>query len=127
MLFRSRALKPIRQTLETMNQELSVLRLMLQELNAHIGCPDELVQKNEIVDLRDIPSVIDEVETEGYQITEMELTNEEIKKQLEKYETKYGMTSEEFYRLWRKGDRPDTKDTFEWAMFYEITQDGKLE
>jgi hypothetical protein len=58
----------------------------------------------------------------NFHINEVSLTMEEIRKLLKEHETKYGMMSEEFYKLWRKGDGLDTKDTVEWAILYELSQ-----
>jgi hypothetical protein len=60
-----------------------------------------------------------------FQIIEIQLTQECIEKRIAEYEVKYGLTSEEFYQLWLKGESPDTVDTGGWAMMYEILQERK--
>lgn len=57
----------------------------------------------------------------NFHINEVNLTMEEIRKLLKDYETKYSMISEEFYKLWRKGDGLDTKDTVEWAILCQLS------
>ena len=58
-----------------------------------------------------------------FQIIEIQLTQEDVERRITEYEAKYGLTSEEFYQLWLKGEGPDTVDTGGWAMIYEILQE----
>jgi hypothetical protein len=57
-----------------------------------------------------------------FEIVEIKLTVEYLENQIAEYEAKYGLTSEEFYQMWLKGEGPDTKDTGGWAVMYEILQ-----
>lgn len=48
-----------------------------------------------------------------------ELTDEDIRLRLEELEQAYGMTSEEFYRLWQQGEADHIFDKTEWSILYE--------
>ena len=41
---------------------------------------------------------------------------------LQDFETRYGMTSTEFYHKFELGELGDTMDYFEWAGLYELKQ-----
>ena len=61
----------------------------------------------------------------SFQIIETQLTCQDAKKRIAEYEEKYGLTSEEFYQLWLKGEGPDTVDTGGWSVMYEVLQKRK--
>jgi len=45
-----------------------------------------------------------------------EMTDEEIQRILKGYEQQFGMTSEEFLKMWAEDAVPDTYETMDWAM-----------
>jgi hypothetical protein len=48
-----------------------------------------------------------------------ELTDEDVCRRLEELEQWYGMSSEEFYRRWQRGEADDVFDKIEWSILYE--------
>jgi hypothetical protein len=57
-------------------------------------------------------------ETDFY-IEERDMTLEEVKGALEKYERKYGMTSKEFYEKWQKGETDLVSESVDWSGLFE--------
>jgi hypothetical protein len=57
------------------------------------------------------------VETDFY-IEEHEMTVEEVKAALEEYERKYGMTSQEFYEKWKKGETYWVDESVDWSGLF---------
>jgi len=45
-----------------------------------------------------------------------ELTAEELRDMIARFERQYGITSEEFKTRWENGDMPDTFETNFWAI-----------
>lgn len=54
-----------------------------------------------------------------FSLEEREMTLEEVKETLKGYERKYGMTSEEFYEKWRKGQTYHVAESVEWVSIFE--------
>jgi len=54
----------------------------------------------------------------NFNIEEDEMTLEEVKAILEEFERQYGMTSEEFYAKWKKGETYWVADSVAWSGFY---------
>jgi hypothetical protein len=53
-----------------------------------------------------------------------ELTDEDVRRRLEELEQWYGMSSEEFYHRWQRGDADDVVHKIEWSLLYEDWQRG---
>ncbi len=49
-----------------------------------------------------------------------ELTNEDIRLRLKELEAGYGISSEEFYRLWQQGEADEIFHKIEWSALYEV-------
>ena len=92
------------------------------ELNVVQYTP-HLIEKNEDVFAHQVQHQTSDDTIPSFAILEMPFTQSYIEKTLAECEAKYGLTSEEFYRLWLKGEGPDTKDTGGWVMAYEILQE----
>ncbi|MCI0693664.1 hypothetical protein L0337_16850 [candidate division KSB1 bacterium] len=58
------------------------------------------------------------VENDFY-IDERDMTLEEVKEALKKYERKYGMTSEEFYAKWKRGETFLVSESVDWSGLFE--------
>ena len=58
------------------------------------------------------------VENDFY-IEERDMTLDEVKAALKKYERKYGMTSEEFYEKWKKGETEFVSESVDWSGLFE--------
>jgi hypothetical protein len=52
-----------------------------------------------------------------------ELTDEDVHLRLEELEAGYGMSSEEFYRLWQQGEADEIFHKIEWSALYEVWQE----
>jgi len=61
------------------------------------------------------------VEPDFY-VEDREMTFDEVKAALKKYERKYGMTSEEFYEKWKKGETYLVSESVIWSTFFEAYQ-----
>ncbi len=61
------------------------------------------------------------VETD-FHIEEHEMTLEEVKAALEKYERKYGMTSHEFYERLKRGETEWVDESVDWRGLFEAYQ-----
>ncbi|GEM_PF-5714372 len=61
------------------------------------------------------------VENDFY-VEEREMTLDEVKAALKKYEHKYGMSSEEFYEKWKKGETYLVSESVAWSSFFEAYQ-----
>ena len=61
------------------------------------------------------------IEPEFY-IEERDMTLEEVKNALKKYERKYGMTSEDFYEKWKRGETYLISESVAWSGFFEAYQ-----
>lgn len=48
-----------------------------------------------------------------------ELTDEDVRLRLKELEAGYGISSEEFYRLWQRGEADEIFDKIEWSILYE--------
>lgn len=48
-----------------------------------------------------------------------ELTDEDVRLRLKELEAGYGMSSEEFYQLWRRGEADEIFHKIEWSALYE--------
>ncbi|MDZ7291539.1 MAG: hypothetical protein ONB44_22310 [candidate division KSB1 bacterium] len=57
-------------------------------------------------------------ETDFY-IEERDMTLEEVIAALKKYERKYGMTSEEFYEKWKRGETFLVSESVDWRGLFE--------
>lgn len=53
---------------------------------------------------------------------EREMTLEEVKAELEDFERLYGMTSEEFYEKWKKGETEWVAESVDWSLLFEAGQ-----
>ena len=49
------------------------------------------------------------------------LSLDQVRRIIDAYEAKYGMSSEEFLRQWEAGTAPDTYETNDWAMLLDAT------
>jgi len=58
------------------------------------------------------------VENDFY-VEERDMTIEEVIAVLKKYERKYGMTSEEFYDKWKKGETEFVSESVDWSGLFE--------
>ena len=54
----------------------------------------------------------------GFCVTEHEMTPEEVKAVLGNYEKQYGMSSEEFYTKWKRGETYWVADSVDWSGLY---------
>ncbi len=63
----------------------------------------------------------------SYKISELERAITNIEKDLRKYEKKYFMTSEEFYKEFEKGNFGDEDDYMIWSGIYELNLKNKTE
>ena len=54
-----------------------------------------------------------------YQLTKYRENFNQIKRELEKFETHYKMTSSRFYEKFEAGELGDSEDFFEWSSLYE--------
>ena len=48
-----------------------------------------------------------------------ELTDDDVRRRLKKLEQWYGMSSDEFYRRWKRGEADDIFEKIEWSALYE--------
>ena len=55
-----------------------------------------------------------------YRTNELKRAIINIEIDLKKYEEKYGLTTEEFYEKYSKGDMEDSEDFMLWAGIYEM-------
>ena len=55
----------------------------------------------------------------NFHIEMRDMTNEEVKSILEEFERKYGMSSEEFYKKWNKGEADWVSESVEWSGLFE--------
>ena len=55
----------------------------------------------------------------NFSIDERDMTLEEVKDVLERYERKYKMTSEEFYKMWKKGETDMVSESVDWSLLFE--------
>jgi hypothetical protein len=58
------------------------------------------------------------VENDFY-VEERDMTLEEVKEALKKYERKYGMTSEDFYAKWKRGETFLVSESVDWSGLFE--------
>jgi hypothetical protein len=58
------------------------------------------------------------VENDFY-VEERDMTLEEVKEALKKYERKYGMTSEDFYAKWKRGETFLVSESVDWSLLFE--------
>lgn len=56
-------------------------------------------------------------------LSQYRLRLEKYENDLRKFESRYGMESETFYRRFEAGELGDAMDFFEWAGLYELRQD----
>jgi len=56
-----------------------------------------------------------------------ELTDEDVRRRLEELEQWYGMSSEELYQRWQRGEADDVFDKTEWSILYEHWLQTKAE
>jgi hypothetical protein len=54
------------------------------------------------------------------QVPLRKVTVKELRARLKPYEKKYGLTSEEFYDRFRRGQIEDTKETVDWCLDYQF-------
>ncbi len=52
-----------------------------------------------------------------FYVEEHEMTKEEVKTLLEEFEHKYGMTSQDFYEKWKRGETEWVSESVEWSGF----------
>lgn len=62
------------------------------------------------------------MEKTDFCLEERELTLDDIKKALNRYEQKYKMTSKEFYKKWQQGETDLVAESVEWISFVEAYQ-----
>jgi hypothetical protein len=55
-----------------------------------------------------------------YEIKNSQENLGELKEELEIYESKYRLSSEDFYRRFQKGEFGDKLDLVEWSIFYKM-------
>jgi len=55
-----------------------------------------------------------------YEIKNSQETVAELKEELQVYESKYKLSSEEFYRRFHQGEFGDKLDLVEWSIFYKM-------
>jgi len=48
-----------------------------------------------------------------------ELTDDDVRRRLKELEQWYGMSSDEFYRRWKRGEADDIFEKIEWSALYE--------
>ena len=60
-----------------------------------------------------------------YHISRLKREIARMQKELNKYEEKYNLTTEEFYQGFDKGKFGDEKDYMLWAGVYELQSDSK--
>ena len=56
-------------------------------------------------------------------LSQYRLRLERYNEELQKFEARYGMKSDEFYRRFEAGELGDAMDFFEWAGLYELRLD----
>jgi hypothetical protein len=56
----------------------------------------------------------------AFYVEEHELTMEDLKTILEGFEREYGLTSEEFYEQWKKGEAYRVADSVAWSDLFEL-------
>jgi hypothetical protein len=54
-----------------------------------------------------------------FHVEERDMTLEEVVDALKKYEHKYGMTSEEFYEKWKRGEAYLVSESVDWSLLFE--------
>lgn len=57
---------------------------------------------------------------EEQEIPIRQVTPEELKEELVFFEQKYGLSSEEFYEKFKRGEIPDTAETVDWCFMYRF-------
>lgn len=62
--------------------------------------------------------MVENVENDFY-VEERDMTLEEVEAALKKYERKYGMTSEEFYKKWKRGETYLVSESVDWSGLFE--------
>lgn len=50
----------------------------------------------------------------------------DLRERLQAFETRYQISSEDFYRRFRAGDMGDAMDVVEWSIFYEMWESVRL-
>lgn len=65
---------------------------------------------------------VDEHEMTLEDIEESDMTVEEVKVLLQKFERKYGMTSQDFSKKWKKGETDWVADSVAWITLFESYQ-----
>lgn len=58
-----------------------------------------------------------------------DVTAEDLKASLRQYEERYGLSSEEFYEQFQRGEIAETLETVDWCMEYRVYLEviGKLD
>jgi len=56
----------------------------------------------------------------------LEISLDDIRARIKRFEEYYGITSEEFLKRWRKGDFEDTFWTNLWAMDVKFLQEAEM-
>ena len=57
-----------------------------------------------------------------FYIEERDMTIEEVREALARYERQYGMPSEEFYLKWQKGETYWVAESVDWSLMCEAYQ-----
>lgn len=56
----------------------------------------------------------------------LEISLDDIRARIERFEEYYGISSEEFFKRWRKGDFEDTFWTNVWAMDVKFVKEAEM-
>lgn len=57
----------------------------------------------------------------GTEIRKRVLSSEDVEKQLQTFEARYGMSSKDFYVKFNRGELGDQRDYLKWASLYDIS------
>ena len=63
-------------------------------------------------------------ETKRYKLNIKQLTLEDLKRKLAKYESEYGMTSREFISKYNRCELEENLEYMDWAWYYDMAADA---
>lgn len=50
-------------------------------------------------------------------------TLRDLERDLQEFETQYGLNSDEFFLRWQKGELEDSADFMDWSVIYKMAQE----
>ena len=53
-------------------------------------------------------------------VTKRDLSDADVRRELKRFEEKYGLASKDFYAKFNRGELGDEEDFFEWATLWDV-------